>query len=160
MKKFALAIIVLASCSSNESVMLKVNPKLQHMNSWCWAATVAMANEYFTGRSTQDCDVANTYFESQGQNKCCPFNIKCNRGLKPSHLLYLIETQMKLAVEIRTKALRFEEIVDAISSNKLILVGLSTNGELQETHLVLINGYAKDGEYIHLIDPGTGSICA
>jgi hypothetical protein len=158
-KMIALMTLVLMSCQPSVHI-LGVNVKTQSTNKWCWAATTAMVYEYYTGKETKDCDIANVYYESKDKDKCCTNNGRCNRSIPLAHLVYLLQDQLKLSADYREGGLGFDEIVDEISNNRLVVMGVVSNNNINLTvdHVALVVGYEKEGQYLYVIDPNIGEI--
>jgi hypothetical protein len=133
---------------------LTISYKKQRMRSWCWAATAAMVYEYATEVEIKDCQIATVHYE--GIIDCCPFNVKCNRGLKLSHFQYLLKTQLILDSETIYNSLLFSEIIEKIDDDEVIIAITIDKDNGMADHALIISGYFHPTNQIIILDPALG----
>ena len=157
--RWFMLVIIYFTYSCQTSIMakeLKVSHKNQKMNSWCWAAVGAMAYEHVHGKPIKGCQIATTYYDDKVN--CCPINEKCNHNLTLVQFEHLLRIKLGFETKFHYRLMTFREVVRAINKNQIIVAGVMGINVGQIGHVVLVTGYLKDEDYLHMLDPNLGTI--
>lgn len=149
--------------TTNVRKFANVELKGQRYSEWCWAACMEMVLGNRRFPSPGQCGLAGSAFSL---NTCCgfPFDPDCNRPL-PVPQTGKEYAKWGVSSLFFTHPISFEQIVQEISNNRVVLVGLlwSSGGVYRGGHAVLVVGWDEneDGRFLVVYDPrGSGGVAS
>jgi predicted double-glycine peptidase len=150
----ALLLVLLALAETSSAGELDVPFHRQNTQMWCWAASIAMVSEYFTGRPIEDCEVLSLYDRAlQGPGTCCMGDSRCMRGSMPNEIGPILTNIFGLRVQTLSRGLSWQELVSNIDNGKPVIAWVWNSPS--SAHVMVLVGYDEYGSVI-VLDPMAG----
>lgn len=141
-----------ARASAIDEIILEVTIPEQKLDNWCWAAVAAGLERFYGFPEREQCQIVSSVL----QTVCCDAGVSldlCNLPLSADPALGIHLRRKFTDPKHRT----FGFVHAQISRGYPIVVRIDWN-EQGAGHLVVINGYRREGKKIHLYvcDPESG----
>jgi len=139
------------------AVELPVKPAMQEQTYWCWAACAEMIIEYLDpGKNVEQCDLAVIEYGLEDYANCCnesdPLWAECNLGGAFPDWSF---AEHEVDYTPSASRLSLKKIKAQIDQNRPLLYSWYWNKSEGTGHMVVLNGYAKQGSknILYCLDP-------
>jgi hypothetical protein len=155
-----IALFVVASLLCSTSAFagreLRVPFHRQNTQVWCWAASIAMVSQFFTGRPIEDCQVLSLYDQAfGGPGTCCSGDRRCMRGSMPGEIGPILTNIFGLQASTLSRGLSWNEFVMHIDNGKPVIAWFWNSPS--SAHVVVLSGYDDSGNVV-ILDPMAGRL--